>query len=177
MINFAGKSILKHNIDNFNKLGINEIVIVRGYLANKINFDNVKYYDNPNFRKTNMVASLFCAESELNGDCIILYSDILLDLKLMSIIVSSKFDIGVTVDYNFEEYWRSRLGDAYSEDMESQISRLSFELITSTRQNIIEVNIPGQNGSRFDIGSIENLSKIYQMRETATGMHNQSNEK
>ena len=46
LVELFGKSIIEHQIDIFHKCGINEIVIVRGYLSEMINFDGIKYYDN-----------------------------------------------------------------------------------------------------------------------------------
>ena len=70
LVELFGKSIIEHQIDIFHKCGINEIVIVRGYLSEMINFDGIKYYDNLNYETTNMVETLFCAQDELN-DCFI----------------------------------------------------------------------------------------------------------
>ena len=74
LVELFGKSIIEHQIDIFHKCGINEIVIVRGYLSEMINFDGIKYYDNLNYETTNMVETLFCAQDELNDSVIVSYS-------------------------------------------------------------------------------------------------------
>ena len=81
MIQINGKSILKRQIDFFNKLRIEEIVIVRGYKKNFLKIKNIKYIDNEKFKTSEQLESLNCAKGELDGELIISFSDIIYDLK------------------------------------------------------------------------------------------------
>ncbi len=119
MLQFNDKPLIEHNLNIFKYFGISEVVIIKGYLEEKINFDEVTYFINKDYLVTNMVESLMCAEEELNGPCIVLYSDIILDEKSVSSLLDSKSDIGVMIDVDFQEYWKSRLGNEYVNDMES----------------------------------------------------------
>lgn len=121
MIKFAGKTLLEHQIDVLQSNGVSDIVIIRGYKAHKINFENITYFDNVNFENTNMVESLLCAEDKLNVECLVTYSDLILEDAVINKMVKSEYDIGVLVDENFEDYWKARLGEKYSEDMESLV--------------------------------------------------------
>tara|TARA_B100000029_G_C17382893_1_gene890459 strand:- start:67 stop:843 length:777 start_codon:yes stop_codon:yes gene_type:complete len=119
LLEFAGKSLLEHQIQTLRGCDITDISIVTGYMSQKINFDKIKYYHNPNFMNTNMVQSLFCSKKELTDDCIITYSDILFEKSMIKKMVECKNEIGVVVDTDFEDYWRTRLGRDYIADMES----------------------------------------------------------
>src|SRR3989344_2586110 len=79
-----------------------------------------------------MVASLFCAEQELNDEVLICYADILYEKKVIKKILNSKLDIGVTADDSYWHYWQARL-DNPGEDIESFIIK---------DNRIIELGLP-----------------------------------
>lgn len=89
-------------------------------MPDKINIPNIKYYINQDYATTNMVETLFCAESEMNDDIIVCYSDILYQKDIIKKILSSNADIGVTVDDDYGHYWKTRL-DNPEEDVESLV--------------------------------------------------------
>ena len=134
-----------YSIALFNALlkneGFDEIIIVKGYLQNKINFKEVTYFVNDEFRDTNMVESLFCAESVLEGDLIITYSDLIYDSSLLKKVVKSNCDMGVVIDLDFEEYWEARLKENYDKDMESLVIENDLiKSLGSPNPNKSEVN-------------------------------------
>ena len=102
-------------------LEFDDIVIVKGYMEEMFSFKNVNYYINEKYSDTNMVESLLCVKEDLESDCIVTYSDIIYDSKLLQKVVDSQTDIGVTVDQDYLDYWISRLGDNYLSDMESLV--------------------------------------------------------
>ena len=121
LLTFNGMSLIEHQINAMNKIGIDKIVIVKGYLEHKIDFNDITYYYNSHYQETNMVESLFCAESDLNDDCIVTYSDIIYNFQILKETFNCKYNVGVVVDTNFIDYWKARLGNLYYEDMESLI--------------------------------------------------------
>ncbi len=121
LLSFLGKSLLDHQLEIMRDLGINDITIVKGYMADKINIPEVNYYTNYKFKETNMVESLFCAIEILEGPCIITYSDVIYEKALLETVLSSNKDIGVVVDDDFEDYWKARLGSEYLSDSESLV--------------------------------------------------------
>jgi choline kinase len=63
-----------------------------------------------------MVHSLFCAEKELSGDVLVAYADILYDIESLSRVVNASANhIAVAVDMKWEDYYRARYGDPFSE--------------------------------------------------------------
>lgn len=110
MLEFRGKTIIEHQIEMYRSCGIDDIIIVRGYAAEKIQYEGIKYYNNDNYRETNMVESLLVAKKEFNDDVIVSYSDILFEEKLLKGMVNSKEDFAVSVDDNWKEYWMLRYG-------------------------------------------------------------------
>ncbi len=122
MLTFDGKPLIQRQVETLRKAGITDISIVRGYMPEKINLSGVKYYHNPDFAVTNMVETLFCAEKELDGkeDVLICYADIIYEPKVLQSIIGSDAQIGVTVDNDYWDYWKSR-ADNPEADMESLV--------------------------------------------------------
>ena len=182
MLEFAGRSLLKHQIDTFREYGISDINIVRGYKKDKIIFDDVKYFDNSDFSNTNMVESLMCAEKTLNDNCVVTYSDLILEKGVVSQVVNSEYDIGVVVDKNFEEYWKLRLGDEYLEDMESLVISGDQKITSLGKLNpaIEEVHGRYVGAIKFSRKGIESLIRCYQkhkLRKSLNSMGNRPFEK
>ncbi len=110
MLNFMGKTVIERQIEIYRSVGISDVIIVRGFAANKINYDGIKYYDNEEFASTNMVESLLKAEEEFDDDIIVSYSDILFDKYMLEELMKSEYDYVVAVDDNWKEYWLHRYG-------------------------------------------------------------------
>ena len=113
MLPLAGKPILQRIVETFRKAGITDISIVRGYNAEKINFPDVKYYNNDDWANTNMVASLFCAEPEFDGsdDVLVAYADTIHEPKVIKQIMEENFPLSKAIDTDYKDYWTARNGD------------------------------------------------------------------
>ena len=110
MLKYNDSPIIEHQIKTLRESGIQDIIIVRGFQGEKINFDGIKYYSNPLYSETNMVETLFCAENELQGDVIVSYADILYSKELLKSLMQTKDDVSVAVDMNWKNYWSLRYG-------------------------------------------------------------------
>ena len=64
MLKFAGKTIIERQIETYQKCGITAIIVVRGFAADKITYQGVRYYENADYENTNMVESLMAARQE-----------------------------------------------------------------------------------------------------------------
>ena len=120
MLSFNGQTLLQRQIDLLRKGGLEEIVVVRGYMAEKINILGVKYYLSRDYDKSNMVETLFCAEEELNGEVLVCYGDIIYEERTLKTVLGGSADIGVVVDEDYRDYWCARLDDPNS-DTESLV--------------------------------------------------------
>lgn len=120
MVELFGKSLIQHQIDAFRSCGIDEIIIVRGYKSEMINFDGIKYYENPNYNTTNMVETLFCAKNELNDSVIVSYGDIIFEKQVLESLLKSNSGISIIVDKNWKNLWHRRFTDPLN-DAESLV--------------------------------------------------------
>jgi L-glutamine-phosphate cytidylyltransferase len=84
MVRVAGRPILHWQLDAFAAAGVDEVIIVRGYLGDRIAPTpgmKVRYVDNPDWASNNILTSLFYAEAEMaeaekDGGFLFSYSDI-----------------------------------------------------------------------------------------------------
>lgn len=110
-----GKELITWQMDALYGAGINEIAIVRGYLADSFGFD-VHYFDNNRWSETNMVLSLATAGSWLEKEpCIVSYSDIVYSSDAVGRLAKSKEDICITYDPNWRTLWEMRFEDPLSD--------------------------------------------------------------
>ena len=110
MLIFDGKTIIERQIETYKSAGIDDISIVRGFAADKISYDGVKYYTNKDYENTNMVESLLAARAEFNDDVVVSYSDILFEKRLLSVMMAVSDDFNVAVDDEWKSYWEKRYG-------------------------------------------------------------------
>lgn len=124
MVEVKGKPLLDWQIEVAEQAGIKEIVIVKGYLHEKINKTGVSSYINKNFATTNMVETLWCANEEFDEEIIISYGDIIYELRILKALLESEHKISVVIDKQWESYWGNRfenpLDDAESLRVDSE---------------------------------------------------------
>ena len=107
MVKLFDKSLIEMQIDIFKKCGIDDISIVRGYLAEKINFPSVTYFKNENFSTTSGNESLYCAKQKLD-DTIICYADLVFDISIIKKMIDFNGDMGIAVKSDWESRYVER---------------------------------------------------------------------
>lgn len=133
MLSFMGQTIIERQIAMYKKCGMDKIIVVRGFAADKINYDGITYFTNENYADTNMVESLMAAKTEFDDDIIVSYSDILFEEQMLEKMMESKEDFAVAVDDNWKTYWIKRYGtvdfdtESLSIDEEGNIIELGLE--------------------------------------------------
>ena len=110
MLSFMGKTVIERQIEVYHDCGIDDIIIVRGFAADKINYSGVRYYTNEKYASTNMVESLMEARDEFDDDVIVSYSDILFEPDMLKAMIASNADFACAVDDNWKAYWQKRYG-------------------------------------------------------------------
>jgi len=107
MVKLFDKSLIEMQIDIFKKCGIDDISIVRGYLAEKINFPSITYFKNENFSTTAGNESVYCAKQKLN-DTIICYADLIFDISIIKKMIDFNGDVGITVKSDWKPRYVGR---------------------------------------------------------------------
>ena len=108
MLQFGGKTLLQRQLEVFKAYSIKNIVLIKGYKKEKIDYPGIKYYINDSYLNNNILNSLFYAEKEIKGEVIISYSDILFKKQVVEKLLTSKKDISIVVDIDWKENYKGR---------------------------------------------------------------------
>ena len=116
LVKLNGKSIFDHLLDNFKYFELKKITSVLGYKKNFFRKYKINKIINKDWKKTNMVYSLFKAKNILEkSDSIICYSDIIFDKKIIKLLLkNTKQDISLPYNANWKKSWKDR----YSKPLE-----------------------------------------------------------
>jgi choline kinase len=108
MVEINGISLIDRQLAVLTAEGLDDVVMIGGYKADMLKREGVKLKINPRYYETNMVWTLFSAEEELKGDVIVSYGDIVYSREILQALLKSNADIAVTIDKEWEGYWRAR---------------------------------------------------------------------
>jgi len=98
MVEVAGRPILHHQIEALKASGINDIVVIGGYKRQAIQAPGIRVVANHEFMTNNILMSLFAAGTELYGDCVVSYGDIVYSPRIVSALCDSFFPSALVVD-------------------------------------------------------------------------------
>ncbi|MDC1050737.1 phosphocholine cytidylyltransferase family protein [Candidatus Marinimicrobia bacterium] len=101
LLELNGKSILSHQIKLLNSFNIDKIEIITGYMSQKIESHIKKkasYFYYKDFNKTNNLYTLSNHLDLLDGELLILFSDVLISPLILKNLVESKYDFSLLVD-------------------------------------------------------------------------------
>lgn len=108
----GGHTLFQWQVAAFRSIGINEIGVVTGYLAEVFESQPVETFNNPRWSETNMVVSMMAAKKWLSTEtCILSYSDIVYHPSILEKLVSSRGDLVITYDRSWKGLWELRFDD------------------------------------------------------------------
>lgn len=111
LVELAGRPLLDHQIEVLRDCGVNDIHVVAGYRAEQLDRTDFTRHINERYAETNMVNSLFAAESVMTGQCdlIISYGDIVYEHRMLAALQEVRSPIGLAVDCDWRRYWEARM--------------------------------------------------------------------
>ena len=161
LVPLLGKPIVSHQIDILKRCGVENIAIATGYKAEKFASLGYQTFHNEHFAITNMVESLFAAQSFLEqakGDILISYGDIVYQQKNLESVLATDGDIVVMVDEGWLDLWSARsenpLNDAETLKYGKQgqiieLGKIPTSLIDIQGQYTGLIKIPSQKIANF----------------------------
>ena len=110
LVQLIGKSLLERQLAVLESCGIDDVLVVGGYKAEKIEALGHTLVLNKEFETTNMVWSLFEAKDHFGerGDLIIGYGDIVYEKRVLEALLACTEDIGLVSDLGWRTYWEQR---------------------------------------------------------------------
>ncbi len=130
MLEFGNQTLLQRQMATYRSCGITDISVIRGYMKEKITYDNVRYFENPDYTKNNILNSLFYAEAALNGHVICAYSDILFEKHVVERVLDSDHDISIVVDIDWQGNYVGRKNHPVEE---------AESVILDANNNVLEI--------------------------------------
>lgn len=115
LVEVAGRTLLEWQIEAAARVGIQDVVVVGGHRAERLDGSGVRVVLNPAFETTNMVQSLFRARDFFGDGFIASYGDIAYSVDVLRELVGNAAPIGVAVDTNWRAYWDARFEDPLSD--------------------------------------------------------------
>jgi len=108
LVEVNGRSILQRHDDAYRAAGIDDIVIVRGYMREKIDVPGARYFENLEFRTNNILLSLFYAEAAMEGGFLFSYSDIVFRPEVVKQVLNTPGDYALVIDRLWHEAYVGR---------------------------------------------------------------------
>lgn len=138
LIELSGRPLIDWTIAAAREVGVTDIVVVGGHCIDRLANCGVDIIANPNFANTNMVRTLFCAQSYFGDGFIMSYGDIVYSPDVLRQLLAEPAPIAVTVDRGWRQYWEQRFEDPLA-DAET--------LVMNDRGLVTEI---GQRASSLD---------------------------
>lgn len=94
--------------------GIEEVVLIRGYLAEVLTsfasglVPSISFVDNPEWQSNNVLLSLACARAALDQPVLLSYSDILFTPAVARAAAQSPAELGLIIDRRFRDIYEGR---------------------------------------------------------------------
>jgi len=106
MVDVRGQPLLRRLVGSLREQGLRDVTVVRGYRKEAVTVPSIRTVDNDAYESTGEVASLACAEKQIDGECLISYGDILFRNHILSALLDAPGDIVLSVD----ALWKAREG-------------------------------------------------------------------
>ena len=140
MLEIKGKTLLDYSLTNFRTCGIEDISVITGHAAAKINDPSLKLYHNADYQHNNILHSLMYARTELEqalsqGQSVIIsYSDIWFSQSILALLMDSQQNMSLAID----PYWeRQYIGRTDNPPTAAEVAVFSAtHLITKIGKNI-----------------------------------------
>ncbi len=108
MVSVGGKSILQTQLHALKLHGLDDLHIIRGYLADRLVVEGATYHLNDNFENNNILFSLFYAQSAMKGPFVSSYSDIVYTPEVVEKLTKCEGDICLVVDRDWASAYVGR---------------------------------------------------------------------
>lgn len=164
-LKIKNKNLLEHIIDNFEKNDIKEKYVITGYRKNIFKSEKIIKIHNKNWKNTNMLYSLNCADKILRStNTIVVYSDIYFSQKIINKLIKFKSKNLIIPFYkNWKKLWKQRFKNPLK-DLESFRLSKNKKRITSIGGIAVSLSkIQGQYMGimKFNPNSWTRVKKIY----------------
>jgi choline kinase len=112
LVELEGRPLIDRQIAALRRGGVDEIGVVRGYRAERIDLPGLSYFTNERWAETNMVMSLAAAAPWLRaGPVIVSYADIFYRGELVRGLAAAPGNLVISYDRAWRRLWTRRFAD------------------------------------------------------------------
>jgi choline kinase len=119
MVKVGGRAILHWQLDALAAAGVDDVVVVRGYLGDRITAPpggpKLRFIDNPDWASNNILTSLFYAEAEMRDGFLFTYSDIVFSREHARRVAAAQAPVALIVDRRWRDAYEGRTQHPVSE--------------------------------------------------------------
>jgi len=137
LIEVGAKTILERQFEVLRGRGITDIIVVRGYKKELINYPEIKYCENTDYLNNNILKSLFYAEKEMDKGFIFSYSDIIYGEDIVKTLLKTKGDIVLVVDTNWQKHYKGRKKHPVGE---AELVKVKNGKIIKIGKDVVKIN-------------------------------------
>lgn len=162
MVALRDRPLLEYQRQTFDRAGIRNVLVVTGHLADSVRAAGWKTVHNSEFASTNMVHSLFCAESEMDSDIVISYGDIIYEPRVLTALLESTAPISVVIDRGWQELWSARMENVLADAETLKLdNKGNIQEIGKKPQNLAEIEGQYIGLLRFSRSALTEIRKFY----------------
>jgi len=137
MVEVAGRAILHWQLAALEAAGVDDVVIVRGYLGDRIapapgSSLRLRFVDNPEWARNNILTSLFFAEHEMQDGFLFSYSDIVFSPEHARRVAAAPAPVALVVDRRWQDAYEGRTLHPVSE---AELARVDADATGGPRVN------------------------------------------
>jgi L-glutamine-phosphate cytidylyltransferase len=117
MVSVGGRPILHRQLDALTAAGADDLVVVRGYLGDKIAASGrrLRFVENHAWESNNILASLLHAEAEMRDEFLFSYSDIVFATAHVRRAAASPAPVALVIDRRWRDAYAGRIHHPISE--------------------------------------------------------------
>ena len=145
LVGRPGRTTVESQLTNLTKVGVDEIIIVTGYLAKGFDKLNIPTIFNSEWNSSNMVYSLSKAFEQAKSfdQIIVTYADIFYQIEALESILQHNNDIALLYDVNWLSTWQARFEDPLVDAETFKIDKSGYLIEIGQKPDKIE-EIEGQ---------------------------------
>jgi choline kinase len=121
LVPVRGRPMIARQLEAFRAHGVTETVVVRGYQADVLERrraelgPGVRFVENPDYERNNILQSLFKAEAEIDGPFLFTYADIVFGREVVGQLLDTAGDTCLVIDRDFAKVYEGRTEHPLSE--------------------------------------------------------------
>ena len=172
LVEVSGKALLDWQLSVARKVGIHDIAVVRGYRKEAIDRAGIIFFENPAYESTNMVETLWIAESVFNDGFVVSYGDIIYEPLVLECLLTANHAISVVVDQEWQSYWERRFKNILDDAETLQVEKSGrIKCIGQEPSNIGEIDGQYIGLTMFKGEGVDALRSVYSQakKEAAEG--------